>query len=228
MEKWAGLKALVFDLDGTLYDSPRLLAQYPRLAVEFIAGRLGLSRAEAEARFAEEGQWIVRATGHAPSTTRILLTLTGATLEEWATYVAARIDPAAYLDPRDYAWLRQLLRQLRRYYRLGIVSNNNRVLAERILGVLGIRHCFDAMLTINESRRIKPDPSLYRDIAGLLGVEPAACLSIGDRLRIDIIPAEQAGMRGALVKDLHQLRALGEELLAAARQRQVVARVSAR
>ena len=220
MERWTDLQALVFDLDGTLYDSPELLAAYPRLAIEVVAERLGLSREQAEERFEAERQAIRRARGVTPSTTQTLLDLAGLNLDEWEGITAARIDPATYLDPRDYVWLPPLLARLHRFYRLGIVSNNNRVLTERILRLLGIQDLFDAILTISESRRIKPDPTLYLDIACLLGVEPAACLSIGDRLDIDIVPAQQAGMRGVLIGGPRDLLPLGEELIAAAGARE--------
>jgi len=54
----------------------------------------------------------------------------------------------------------------------------------------------------------------------MLGLPPGACLSIGDRLAIDVIPAEQAGLRGALVTGPADLRRLGERLLAAAGARE--------
>lgn len=215
MAGWAGIQGLIFDLDGTLYDSPELLASYPRVALEMIAERLGISREEAVRRYEEEYEALWRASGIKPSSTRILVTLTGASLDEWAGYLNARVDPADYLDPRDYPWLPGLLKRLHRYYRLGIVSNNNRLLAGRILSQLGVMDCFDAILTTTESGRIKPDPTLYLDMAALLGVPPAACLSIGDREWVDITPAEEVGVRGYLVSGPADLRPLAEELLAA-------------
>jgi len=219
VDELAGLRALIFDLDGTLYDSPALLAEYPRLGVEFAAARLGLPPEEVVRRFQQELDALL-GKGGAASTTHVLIHLSGAELDEWGAYVAERVDPADYLDPRDYAWLRELLARLHRRYRQGIVSNNNRMLAERILALLGIRAHFDAILTVTESCRLKPDPTLYLDIAALLGVLPGECLSIGDRLAADIIPAEEAGLRGALVHGPADLPALGDGLLAAAEARE--------
>jgi HAD superfamily hydrolase (TIGR01549 family) len=216
MDTWAGLEALIFDLDGTLHFSSELMAAYPRLAVQMAAERLGISLAEAQRRFEESRRSLHTGRNGAVTNTQALVDLAGVTLSEWASYVAAHVHPEAYLDPADYDWLRPLLTQLRRHYRLGIVSNNNRVLAGRILALLSIADCFDAILTISESGRTKPDPTLYRDIAALLGVPPAACLSIGDRQAVDIEPAEEAGMRGALVAGPASLRGLCAELLAAA------------
>ena len=224
MGRWQGLKALIFDLDGTLYDDPNLLAEYPRQAVAFVAERLQLPLDAARERYAGEAQRLRQTTGQSPSTTRVLLALTGARLDEWAGFLADRVDPSRFLDPADYRWLRELLSRLRDHYLLAIVSNNNRVLAERILRRLGIRHLFGVILTTTESGRIKPDPSLYLEVADALGVRAEACLAIGDRLAVDIIPARRAGLRAVLVRTPEDLRRLGAELLEAAEARQAEVR----
>ncbi|MCL6431713.1 MAG: HAD family hydrolase [Anaerolineae bacterium] len=220
MGRWQGLRALIFDLDGTLYHSPELLAEYPRQAVAFVAERIRVPPEEARERYGQEALRLQETTGRSPSTTQVLVALTGARLDEWAAFLAARVDPGRFLNPADYGWLRSLLSELHEHYRLAIITNNNRALAERILRLLGIRHLFEVVLTTTESGRLKPDPTLYHQVARMLGVSPQACLAIGDRLAVDIIPARRAGLRAVLVRRPEDLRRLGAELLGAARQQQ--------
>ncbi|MGQ9681811.1 MAG: HAD family hydrolase [Anaerolineae bacterium] len=214
MSEWQGLEALIFDLDGTLYDNRDLLAAYPRLAVDLIAARRGLARREATLLY--EQTWSELAAEEysgMTSTTRVLMRLTGITLDEWAQYLQAHLDPAAYLEPGAPRWMGELFRWLHRRYRLGLVSNNNRFLADRILSLLGIAGSFDALLTTTESGRLKPDYTLYLEIADRLQVPVHACLSIGDREAADIAPARMAGMRAVLVHGPEDVRRLALALL---------------
>ena len=214
MGDWQGIEALVFDLDGTLYDDPELLAAYPRRAVDLIAERCRVGRREAALLYEET--WSALA-GEVPSgtasTTQALMRLTGVTLGEWAQYLQAHLDPAAYLEPGVPGWMGELFPRLHRRYRLGLVSNNNRMLADRILSLLGIAGCFDAVLTTTESGRLKPDLTLYLEIAGRLQVPVHACLSIGDRPAADIAPARAAGMQAVLVHGPEDVRRLALTLL---------------
>lgn len=48
--------------------------------------------------------------------------------------------------------------------------------------------------------RRKPDPAGYRDIAGKLGVAPAACLYVGDGASSELTGATEAGMTAVLLE----------------------------
>jgi 4-nitrophenyl phosphatase len=45
----------------------------------------------------------------------------------------------------------------------------------------------------------KPEPTMFIEAAGRMGISPAECGVIGDRLDVDILTAENAGMPGILV-----------------------------
>jgi L-threonylcarbamoyladenylate synthase len=89
-----------------------------------------------------------------------------------------------------------------------VVTNNHRKNTEETLACLGILEYFDEIMTLSESRRFKPSRELYRDMAQRLNVDPAECLSIGDRYHLDLEPAAAVGMQTFLVRgsgDLHHL-----------------------
>ena len=71
---------------------------------------------------------------------------------------------------------------------LGIATSNSRQLVENIAEVHGLHNFFQCIMTGCEVDRGKPAPDIYLKVAGALGVEPSECLVFED-----IIPGIQAG-----------------------------------
>jgi HAD superfamily hydrolase (TIGR01549 family) len=87
-----------------------------------------------------------------------------------------------------------LLRRLRgRGLRLGIVANQPETARER-LARAGIGELFDYQGLSGLSGPRKPDPRALRAAAEALGVSPAGCIMVGDRIDNDIAPAKALGM----------------------------------
>lgn len=57
---------------------------------------------------------------------------------------------------------------------------------------------FDCVTTYENSRRAKPNPDYYRDVAAALGVKPEECLMVGNDVSEDMA-ASEVGMRVFLV-----------------------------
>jgi HAD superfamily hydrolase (TIGR01662 family) len=88
-----------------------------------------------------------------------------------------------------------ILKRLSRDYRLAVVTNNNRVQTERVLEAVGIRRFFSVIQSFTDSSCLKPDPKVFAQVARRLRVKPRECLSVGDRVDTDLIPAAKSGMR---------------------------------
>ncbi len=85
-----------------------------------------------------------------------------------------------------------------RGYRLGLLSNtwwaaewHNADLAAHDLA-----HLLDEVVYTSDLPHSKPHPSVFAEIAGRLGVDPAAAVMIGDRQIDDVSGAKAVGMRG--------------------------------
>ena len=97
-----------------------------------------------------------------------------------------------------FADTRETLATLRgRGYRLGLLSNtwwaadwHNADLAAH-----GLADLLDELVYTSDLERSKPHPSVFREIASRLGVDPAACVMIGDRQIDDVSGARAVGMR---------------------------------
>ena len=210
-------RAVIFDLGGTLVDWPEWDADSPRRwALSWDALTATLPHAAwpardeytAAMRAAELAHWErvdnEHWSGPASGVLRDGFRRLGRHVHE-AELLAAldgyarAVDGWATLEPGARETL-QLLRE--RGYPLGLLSNtwwaadwhNADLAAHGLAGLL------DELVYTSDLPHSKPHPSVFQTVAGLLNVEPAACVMIGDRLLDDINGALGVGMR-AVWKD---------------------------
>lgn len=110
---------------------------------------------------------------------------------------------------RNDAELLKYIAQLRRTYKIGLLSNIES--ASRFAELFeshNIEDYFDAVLASGDTEYIKPDPNIYRMMAKKLGVAPQDCLMIDDN------EDYSDGVRQAGMQPLHYtgLRRLKEDL----------------
>jgi HAD superfamily hydrolase (TIGR01549 family) len=87
-----------------------------------------------------------------------------------------------------------LLRRLQaRGLKLGIVANQPVATRERLQRA-GIGDLFDYDGLSAATGLRKPDPAAFLAAAEALGVSPAACIMVGDRIDNDVVPAKALGM----------------------------------
>ena len=88
-----------------------------------------------------------------------------------------------------------LLRRLReRGLRLGIVANQPQAARER-LARAGIGDLFEHQGLSGLTGFGKPDPRAFQTAAEALGVAPADCIMVGDRIDNDIAPPRRSAWR---------------------------------
>lgn len=86
-----------------------------------------------------------------------------------------------------------LQRLVARGLRLGIVANQPANAVERLRRA-GIAHHFQYLGLSGVVGLRKPDPAIFLGAAEALGVPPARCVMIGDRIDNDIAPAKALGL----------------------------------
>lgn len=176
------MRAVLFDMDGTLVDSERIWA----VALSELAVRYG-GRLSPSARVAMIG------TGAADSM-RILHDDLGQPWRDAARSAGWVADRVAELFATDLVWragARELLLDVRAAgMRTALVTSTGRRLVELAMPVLG-RANFDAIVAGDEVVRNKPDPEPYLTAAAHLDVP------IGDCVAIEDSPAGLASARSA-------------------------------
>lgn len=180
------MRAVLWDLDGTLVDS----AEYHwRSWLHALRGEgFALTRAQFTATFGQRNDRILRgwlgAEAAEPRIRRI-----GDTKE--AEY--RRLMREEGLDglPGAQEWVERLAA---RGWRQAIASSAPRLNVEAVIDALGWHGRFGALVAAEDVRRGKPDPEVFLVAAERLGVPPPACIVVEDAAA-GIAAAHAAGMR---------------------------------
>ena len=185
--------AVVFDADGTLFDTETLMYEvwvevgaernFPYPGREYL-DYVGLNRAAVlelmRSRYGEGfdgADFMVRCV---------------ARLSERIETEGVPLKPGA----------REILALLReKQIPVGLATSTHRVRTDRRLELCGLRDYFKASTTGDEVTKGKPDPEIYLTTCEKLGVDPERCLAVEDS-KNGILSAHAAGMSVAMVPDM--------------------------
>ncbi len=208
------LKALVFDLDGTLYVNNDLGREINLCACRYIAELKETTVPDANNLIRETKKKLAAASGIESTLSHACMEL-GGDLRELHRRFADEVAPERFLSPEKR--VTDLLFSLGNRFEMAIYTNNNRRLSTRIMEAIGVAGLFRRVVTIEDCWQPKPDRGALEYIYRLLGRSPAECLFIGDRFDIDLrLPAAMGStvFLATCVEELLPLNKLlhGEEL----------------
>jgi beta-phosphoglucomutase len=178
-------EAVIFDWDGTLADTKRVVVASFQKALneiqcnisdEFIERRIGIGSAET---FRE----ILR-----HSKVRFDEILISSLVKR---KVEAEIEMAH--EVRLLEGTLDLLNSLRGRVKLGLASMNNQEVVQRLLRIMNVHRFFDAITTAEDIVHSKPDPEIFLKCATELNSKPNKCMVIEDSI-FGVKAAKSAGM----------------------------------
>jgi HAD superfamily hydrolase (TIGR01549 family) len=184
----AGIRAILFDLDGTLIDTDDA-------ALEALAGRL------------ERFWWAFPGDDPRPLLRRAILAAEGPVnalislldmvgLDDNLLSISDRLRRVR--GSRDEAMFSavpgvpEMIRALYPSYRLGVVTTRSRADALAFVRQFGLEALFELAATRDDTERLKPHPEPIRHAVSALGLAPAQCVMVGDTV-VDIVSAKSAG-----------------------------------
>ena len=161
------IRAVLFDLDGTLIDTVELIRVSFRHATRVVLGE----ELPDSVTMANVGQPLAQqfrdmAPGHADELLRVYREFNHAHHDELA---------------KEYPGTRETLAELtRRGLPMGIVTSKGTTAATMGIDRFGLGGFMSAVVTADDVPRHKPDPFPLEFAAGLLGVELGYCMYLGD------------------------------------------------
>jgi phosphoglycolate phosphatase len=174
------VRAIVFDLDGTLVDSIADIVAHLNAAL--------VDHGLAARDIADIGEWVgygaeqlvVRAVPREDLVTPVLATF------------RARYRARPVIDTRVYEGLAAVLDTLAARYRLAVLSNKPHELTVEVCGALLSRWPFKVIHGQRADRPRKPDPAALLAVAAELDLDVTRCVLVGDS-EVDVATARAAG-----------------------------------
>lgn len=181
------IKALIFDLDGTLADTVPAIAE----AVNMTMSELGYPTHEVE----EIKTFIGKGPRHLISEA-LPKEIRDSEPEavDNALELYTRMYKKTYLNTTElYDGIKEALVTLSKYYKIAVLSNKqDKYVKDLVAQLLPEGICCLACGTVDNTPA-KPDPTIALNIVEKLGVSHYECMLIGDS-DIDILTAENAGL----------------------------------
>ena len=179
---------IAFDLDGTLIDSRRDLADSANQLIEELGGQI-LTEEQIGGMVGEGAALLVRRA----------LQASGRGERAHALERFLEIYDERLLNhTRVYDGVEEVVRQARGRARLTVLTNKPTTPTERILGGLGLRDVFDEVIGGDGPYRRKPDPAGLNAMMTAANTTPEDTLLVGDSA-IDLETARRAEARCCLV-----------------------------
>lgn len=204
----ARVRAILFDIDGTLADTDDEL-------VERMAARLAPLKRIWPSMPAQ--RWVRRALMTAETPMNWVYTWWDRTHLDELTAPLFGLLPKREPHPiRLVPGTIEMLAALKGNYQLAVVTARSRHQAHIILEAADIDHYFEVVVTTRTVRRAKPHPAPVLHAAEVIGEEPEACLMVGDTT-LDVRAGHAAGAQTVAVLcglgEREELEALQPSLL---------------
>ncbi|POZ61187.1 HAD family hydrolase [Chromobacterium alticapitis] len=203
--KARGIKALLLDLDDTLFDDRHATAQAFAAFIAPHAERLDAPKPELFRRWLacvarhwrrfEAGELTIEQQRH--ERLRDFLSLPHLAEDEAARLFQPYMD--AYRRHRRLTPGAAVFLDATRHLPRIVVSNGAAAQQRDKLAHLGIAHHFLHVVTVEEAGAAKPDPRIFQHALALENLKPERCLMVGDDVQRDIEPALKLGMAACQV-----------------------------
>lgn len=181
------IHGVVFDLDGTLWDSVNLLTSAWIETLKIMG--YNVTRSDIEPLIGLNGREIVRRIAGENAIPKFLQHL-----DFFDKYIISHFDEAPLFDET----VETLTELKKRNIKIGLATSTPRRRLEAILDYYKIRQFFDITVAGDEVSVSKPNPAIYLKAFNQLNIKPENGMIVGDTA-YDVIPAKKIGAISVLV-----------------------------
>jgi HAD superfamily hydrolase (TIGR01509 family) len=187
------MKAVVFDMDGLMFDTERVAI----LAWDYAGEKMGIGKA---------GYMVYKTLGvNVTASNQIWRDEFGGKYNEEELWKYTREFNNDFYSKNKVPvkkGLYVLLDYLRNNdYKLAVASSTSKRGVERNLKDAGVLEYFDAVICGDMVEKSKPEPEIYLKACGALGADPSEAIALEDS-RNGLLSAHRAGMKVIMVPDL--------------------------
>jgi len=196
------LKAVLFDIDDTLFDRKSALKEILRGITKRLPDLFyGIQEERVTKAFIEADRFALEefnkgASGGIVRKKRSVrfLSILGLSEDFSDRITKMYIDayPGVSASVKD---ARPVVEKLAEQFPLGVISNAFPDIQYKKLESLGIRNLFQSILLSEEVGIRKPDRAIFNKAARCLGMQTEECLFVGDSYDTDIVGAKRSGMK---------------------------------
>lgn len=200
-----GIRAVGFDLDGTLYPSRSLFFSCADIGLAHGRRLSAYSAVRQELRaLARDPEFRLRAPEDGTALRRLQASMLATRISipedsalEWLERIPYGEIAERFARVRLYPGVRDALDAIRAAgLKTALLSD---LPPRRKLALLGIEDSFDVILCSEDSGLLKPDTRCFVAMREALGVSPEEIAYVGNKVKYDAAGARAAGMRSAIV-----------------------------
>lgn len=203
------LKAIIFDIDSTLYTNAKYAFEQVDCQVRKFALNKGISADEARKKVADFRKEFAEKNDGKKISLGNTLAAFGVPISQSVKWRKELLEPADFLDFDKK--LVEELKILSEKYKLICVTNNPELPARKTLVAIGVSEFFPKIIGLDSCYKSKPAIEPFMKAVEWLEVKPEECLAVGDRYDMDIALPLEMGMGGILVSGVEEVYQLHEK-----------------
>lgn len=205
------LKAIIFDIDSTLYTNASYAFEQVDCQVREYAKTLGITADQARKKVADYRKKFAQDHNGSKVSLGNTLLAFGVPIEQSVEWRKSLLEPKNFLSYDQK--LVDELSILQKHFKLICVTNNPILPARKTLEALGVNDFFPEIVGLDTCFKSKPAIEPFMTAVKLLGVKCEECLAIGDRYDMDVALPLELGMGGILVSGVSEVYQLHQSVL---------------